>query len=71
MTGAEEFVEKMAEGFGTYLQRPISNHWGIPSDAKTRSGVKIDRDFFCEALGRGASDSPIKLAGGQMQRLAV
>lgn len=71
MTGAEEFVEKMAEGFGTYLQRPISNHWSIPSDAKTRSGVRIDRDLFREVLGHGASDSHIKLAGGQMQRLAV
>lgn len=71
MTGADEFIHKMAKGFNTYLQNPILNHWVIPSKAKTKSGKKIDRDLFCEAIGCVVDDAAMKLAGGQLQRLAV
>jgi len=69
--GAEEFIDKMAEGFDTYLERPILDHWSIPSNAKTRSGVKIDSDLFREAIGRVGNKDSVKLSGGQMQKLAV
>ena len=69
--GAEEFIDKLDEGFNTYLERPIQDCWSIPSNAKTKSGVKIDRDLFREAIGRTGNEDTVKLSGGQMQRLAV
>ena len=69
--GAEEFIDKMVEGFDTYLERPIKDEWYIPSNAKTRSGRKIDSDLFREAIGSVGNRDSIKLSGGQMQKLAV
>ena len=69
--GAEEFIDKLNEGFNTYLDRPIQDIWAIPSNATTRSGVQIDRDVFREAIGRVGNEDTVKLSGGQMQRLAV
>ena len=69
--GAEEFIEKLDEGFDTYLKRPVKDVWAIPSNAKTRSGEKIDRDLLREAIGRVGNEDTVKLSGGQMQRLAV
>jgi hypothetical protein len=69
--GAEEFIDKMNEGFDTYLKRPVQDVWSIPSNAKTRSGLKIDRDLLREAIGRVGNEDTVKLSGGQMQRLAV
>ena len=69
--GAEEFIDKLNEGFDTYLDRPIHDYWSIPSNAKTKSGLKIDRELFREAIGRVGNEDSVKLSGGQMQRLAV
>ncbi|KAF9784896.1 P-loop containing nucleoside triphosphate hydrolase protein [Thelephora terrestris] len=55
--GAEEFIDKMSEGFDT--------------NAKTESGMQIDRDLFREAIGRVGNEDTVKLSGGQLQRLAV
>jgi ABC-type multidrug transport system fused ATPase/permease subunit len=69
--GAEEFIDKMSEGFDTYLERPVQDYWCIPSNAKTESGMQIDRDLFREAIGRVGNEDTVKLSGGQLQRLAV
>lgn len=69
--GAEEFIEKMNEGFNTYIERPIQDYWSIPSNVKTKSGKKLDQDLFREAIGRVGNEDYVKLSGGQMQRLAV
>ena len=69
--GAEEFIDKLNEGFNTYLERPVPDVWSIPSNAKTRSGLTIDSDLFREAIGRVGNEDTVKLSGGQMQRLAV
>jgi hypothetical protein len=61
----------MPEGFDTYLERPVQDVWMIPSNAKTRSGMKIDRELFREAIGRAGNEDSVKLSGGQIQRLAV
>lgn len=61
----------MNEGFDTYLERPVRDSWFIPSSAKTRSGLKVDRELFREAIGRTGNEDWVKLSGGQMQRLAV
>jgi hypothetical protein len=59
------------EGFNTYLERPIQDYWSIPNNVKTKSGLKIDRELFREAIGRVGNEDTVKLSGGQMQRLAV
>jgi len=69
--GAEEFIDKLPEGFDTYLDRPVRDFWNIPSNAKTRSGEKIDYDFVREVIGGVRDKDSIKLSGGQMQKLAV
>lgn len=69
--GAEEFIDKMNEGFNTYLERPVQDYWSIPSNVKTKSGVKLDLDLFRDAIGRVGNEDEVKLSGGQMQRLAV
>ena len=69
--GAEEFINKMNEGFNTYLERPVRDYWSIPSDSKTSSGADLDLDFFREAIGRIGNEDEVRLSGGQMQRLAV
>jgi hypothetical protein len=61
----------MAEGFNTYLERPVRDTWHILSNAKTKSGTKIDYDLVREAIGGVGNKDSIKLSGGQMQRLAV
>ena len=69
--GAEEFIDKLNEGFNTYLDRPVPDVLSIPSNAKTRSGLTIDSDLFRETIGRVGNEDTVKLSGGQMQRLAV
>ena len=69
--GAEEFIDKMNEGFDTYLDRPVRDFWFIPDNTKTRTGITVDRDLFREAIGRAGKDDSAVLSGGQMQRLAV
>ena len=71
MGGAEEFIDKLPEGFDTYLERPVKDVWHIPSNAKTRSGRKVDYDLVREVIGGVGNKEPIKLSGGQMQKLAV
>jgi hypothetical protein len=69
--GAEEFIDKMSEGFNTYLSRPVQDYWSVPSNVRTKSGAKLDLDLFREAIGRVGNEDSVKLSGGQMQRLAV
>lgn len=61
----------MAEGFNTYLERPVKDIWDIPSNAKTKSGRKIDYDLVREVIGGVGNKDSIRLSGGQMQKLAV
>lgn len=69
--GAEKFIDKMVGGFDTYLERPVKDVWYIPSNAKTKSGRKIDYDLVREAIGGVGNKDSVKLSGGQMQKLAV
>lgn len=69
--GAEEFIYKLPEGFDTYLERPIRDVWHIPTNAKTKSGRNLDYELVREAIGGVGNKDPIKLSGGQMQKLAV
>ncbi|KAI8983177.1 P-loop containing nucleoside triphosphate hydrolase protein [Trametes punicea] len=69
--GAEEFIERLPEGFDTYLERPVSDYFsGIPEGTTTLFGRSIDYAGVRGAGGMGAGSGP-SLSGGQMQRLAV
>lgn len=69
--GAEEFVERLPEGFDTYLDRPVRDHYsGIPEGTKTLFGRPVS---FSRVRGAGGmqTTNTTSLSGGQMQRLAV
>ncbi|KAI0079057.1 P-loop containing nucleoside triphosphate hydrolase protein [Panus rudis PR-1116 ss-1] len=69
--GSEEFIEKLPEGFSSYLERPVKDHYGgLPEGTKTLFGRPVDYSGIRGAGGMSTHKS-ISLSGGQMQRLAV
>lgn len=69
--GAHEFIERLPEGFDTYLDRPISDYYsGIPEGTKTIFGRPVDYNRV-RNIGGMRSINSTSLSGGQMQRLAV
>jgi hypothetical protein len=69
--GAEEIIERLPNGFDTYLEKPVSDYYsGIPEGTKTLFGRKLDYNDVRHA-GRFGSRNTISLSGGQLQRLAV
>jgi hypothetical protein len=69
--GAEEFIERLPEGFETYLNRPVRDYYsGIPEGTKTLFGRAVDFSRIRD-IGGMRSTSSTSLSGGQMQRLAV
>lgn len=69
--GAEGFVDKLPEGFDTYLDRPVRDyHSGIPDGTKSLFGRPVNFGAVGQAMGGVGTDS-VHLSGGQMQRLAV
>jgi len=74
MGGAEEIIEKLPEGYETYLERPVRDLYsGLPEGTKTLFGRTVDYTSMRYAVSKGARDatSRVVLSGGQMQRLAV
>ncbi|KAI0329169.1 P-loop containing nucleoside triphosphate hydrolase protein [Cubamyces sp. BRFM 1775] len=69
--GAEDFIEKLPDGFGTYLDRPVRDLYaGMPEGTTTLFGRKVDYGALRVAGGMKPSETSA-LSGGQMQRLAV
>ncbi|KAI0363046.1 P-loop containing nucleoside triphosphate hydrolase protein [Pilatotrama ljubarskyi] len=69
--GAEEFIEKLPEGFDTYLDRPVRDYYtGLPEGTTTLFGRKVDYSAL-RAFGGMKANEQSTLSGGQMQRLAV
>ena len=71
MGGAEAFIDKIPEGYDTYLtylSRATGS--GPQTGNKTRSGKTFDMSAVWEAAGFSGEATP-ELSGGQMQRLAV
>ncbi|KAH0838719.1 P-loop containing nucleoside triphosphate hydrolase protein [Lanmaoa asiatica] len=69
--GAEEFVDKLPEGFDTYLDRPVRDYYSsLPEGTTMLFGRKVD---YTRVRGAGAmrAGDTSALSGGQMQRLAV
>ncbi|KAI9062254.1 P-loop containing nucleoside triphosphate hydrolase protein [Trametes sanguinea] len=69
--GAAEFIEKLPDGYDTYLDRPVRDFYaGIPEGMTTLFGRKVNYNSVRFAGGMKAHDTSA-LSGGQMQRLAV
>ncbi|KAN0101039.1 P-loop containing nucleoside triphosphate hydrolase protein [Tylopilus felleus] len=69
--GAEQFIDKLPEGFDTYLDRPVRDYYSsLPEGTATLFGRKVDYSRVRGAGGMRAADKST-LSGGQMQRLAV
>lgn len=69
--GAEGFVDKLPEGFETYLDRPVRDYYSpLPEGTTMLFGRKVDYKRIRGAGAMRATDKSA-LSGGQMQRLAV
>ncbi|KAK7688165.1 hypothetical protein QCA50_008535 [Cerrena zonata] len=68
--GSEDFINKLPDGFDTYLDRPVKDlYGGLPEGTKTLFGRSVD---YSAVRGAGEMSSKTHgLSGGQMQRLAV
>lgn len=69
--GAKEFIDKLPEGFNTYLERPVRDYYsGLPEGTKTLFGRPVDYSSV-RTFGNISSSGSIGLSGGQMQRIAL
>ncbi|KAJ7480006.1 P-loop containing nucleoside triphosphate hydrolase protein [Mycena galericulata] len=68
--GAAEFIERLDEGFETYLDRPVEDIYStLPQGTKTLFGRSVE---YGSIRGAGKMSSHSKgLSGGQMQRIAL
>jgi len=70
--GAEGFVDRLPEGFDSYLDRPVRDYYsGIPDGTKSLFGKPVNFGAVGRAMGGMGSTDSVHLSGGQMQRLAV
>ncbi|KAJ8582269.1 P-loop containing nucleoside triphosphate hydrolase protein [Rhizopogon salebrosus TDB-379] len=69
--GAEAFIDKLPEGFNTYLDRPVRDYYSdLPEGTTTLFGRPVDFSHVRHTGGLHSSQTS-GLSGGQMQRLAV
>ena len=68
MGGASEVIERLSDGYDTYLERPVQDLYeGLP-DGATIFGGKVDNNHLRGVMGTPTNKS---LSGGEMQRVAV
>ncbi|KAJ7583263.1 P-loop containing nucleoside triphosphate hydrolase protein [Mycena floridula] len=69
--GAEQFISKLPEGFDTYLDRPVRDHYSsLPEGTTTLFGRSVNYKSVRRA-GQLESNQSSSLSGGQMQRIAL
>ncbi|KAG6864837.1 hypothetical protein C0991_006861 [Blastosporella zonata] len=69
--GAEEFIERLPEGFETYLDRPVRDYYSaLPEGTTTLFGRAVDYGRI-RSVGKMEATSSKSLSGGQMQRIAL
>ncbi|KAG6332407.1 hypothetical protein ID866_6678 [Astraeus odoratus] len=69
--GAEEFIDRLPDGFDTYLDRPVKDYYSsLPEGTVTLFGRQVDYSNV-RGVGKMRSTESSSLSGGQMQRLAV
>ena len=74
--GAEEFVDKMPDGFDSYLERPVNDIYSnLPAGTSKLFGRPVShskiRKLSGKRAGRGLAEGKNALSGGQMQRVAL
>nr|GAT45585.1 ABC transporter related protein [Mycena chlorophos] len=68
--GAETFIERLDEGYDTYLERPVEDAYSaLPQGTKTLFGRSVEYRGLRSA--GGMTTHAINLSGGQMQRIAL
>lgn len=71
LAGAEELIDKLPDGFDSYLERPVDDEYSSVADGtKTLMGRVVDYDTLRSAANI-KSRKNTSLSGGQMQRLRV
>lgn len=69
--GAEEFIERLPDGFDTYLERPVKDYYSaLPEGTTSLFGRPVDYGSIRHIGGMGFSNTKT-LSGGQMQRIAL
>jgi ABC-type multidrug transport system fused ATPase/permease subunit len=69
--GAEEFIERLPNGFDTYLERPVKDYYsGLPEGTTSLFGRPVDYGSIRNMGGMDSSNNKT-LSGGQMQRIAL
>ncbi|KAF9456687.1 P-loop containing nucleoside triphosphate hydrolase protein [Collybia nuda] len=69
--GAEEFIERLPDGFDTYLERPVKDYYSaLPEGTTSLFGRPVDYGGIRHVGGMESSTNKT-LSGGQMQRIAL
>ncbi|KAK0432902.1 P-loop containing nucleoside triphosphate hydrolase protein [Armillaria borealis] len=69
--GSEEFINKLPEGFDTYLERPVRDMYSaLPEGTDTLFGRPVNFGKLRRMAGMSTTNST-SLSGGQMQRIAL
>ncbi|KAH7911825.1 P-loop containing nucleoside triphosphate hydrolase protein [Hygrophoropsis aurantiaca] len=69
--GAEEFIDRLPDGFDTYLDRPVKDYYSsLPEGTTSLFGRPVDYSRV-RGIGNMRTTDTSTLSGGQMQRLAV
>ncbi|KAF9242362.1 P-loop containing nucleoside triphosphate hydrolase protein [Melanogaster broomeanus] len=69
--GAEDFIDKLPEGFDTYIERPVQDYYSnLPEGTTTLFGRQVGYSGI-RGIGSMRTTDSLTLSGGQMQRLAV
>ncbi|KAF5388615.1 hypothetical protein D9757_004773 [Collybiopsis confluens] len=69
--GASKFIERLDDGYDTYLDRPVRDYYsGLPEGTTNIFGRAVD---FGRVRGAGGmkTNEATSLSGGQMQRIAL
>ncbi len=71
LAGAEDLIDKLPDGFDTYLERPVDDEYSTVAEGpNTLTGRVVDYSALREAANIKSSRDT-SLSGGQMQRIAV
>ncbi|KAG6819629.1 hypothetical protein H0H93_010049 [Arthromyces matolae] len=69
--GAGDFIERLPEGYDTYLERPVKDYYSaLPEGTTTLFGRPVDYGRI-RSVGKMDSASSKSISGGQMQRIAL
>jgi ABC-type multidrug transport system fused ATPase/permease subunit len=69
--GAEEFIDRLPDGFEAFLDRPVQDYYSdLPEGTKTLFGRSVEYSRI-RGLAHMSATNSATLSGGQMQRLAL